>query len=257
MVDNTGSPFTYPRNRLIAALDVPALPQAQALAQELTDHIAIFKVGLELCTAEGVPRVVEAISATGSKIFLDLKFKDIPNTVAGALRAVAAAAGSNVHMLTLHCDGGSAMLQAAVAAVHEAYWDKPAPLLLGVTVLTSISDEALLHELGIGATMNNHVRHLALLAQEAGLNGVIASPQEVRSIKEACGPDFLVVTPGVRPTWATTGDQQRVMTPQQAWRTGADYLVIGRPITNPPAEIGGPAAAVDRLVEELKKEKKP
>lgn len=241
------------RRRILVALDVPTLPEALALVEQLHEHVGGFKVGLELCTAAGVPQVVEAISRVGGKVFLDLKFKDIPNTVAGAVSAVAAIPGG-VRMLTLHCDGGSAMLRAAVDALQESCRAQPPavrPLLLGVTLLTSLDAVALNDELGIAAPLESHVLRMALLACEAGLDGVVASPQEVALLRQACGPDMLIVTPGVRPSWFAAGDQRRVMTPASAVQAGADYLVIGRPITNPPAEIGTPAAAALRIAEEI------
>ncbi len=239
-----------PHRRIIVALDVPTLDEALALVDQLHPYVGGFKVGLELCTAVGVPRVVETISKAGGQVFLDLKFKDIPNTVAGAMRAVATSCGDKVHMLTLHTDGGRAMLQAAVDAAHTTA-SHARPLLLGVTVLTSIDADTLTTELGIPRSVSEHVRHLALLAQQAGLDGVVASPNEAPLIKAACGDSFLVVTPGVRPHWAATGDQRRVTTPAQAVQTGADYLVIGRPITAAPSEQGGPVAAAKRIVQEI------
>ncbi|MFP4438994.1 MAG: orotidine-5'-phosphate decarboxylase [Chloroflexaceae bacterium] len=235
--------------RILVALDVPTLPEALALVAALRDQVGGFKVGLELCTAAGVPAVVEAIGAAGGAVFLDLKLKDIPNTVAGAVRAIVTRLGENVRMLTLHCDGGSAMLEAAVAAAREASANPP--LLLGVTVLTSIDPAALRDELGIPDALEAQVVRMAQLAQAAGLDGVVASPHEVAAIRQACGSDLLIVTPGVRPTWAASQDQRRVMTPAQAVGAGADYLVIGRPITAAPTVEGGPSAAARRIAGEL------
>jgi orotidine-5'-phosphate decarboxylase len=248
---------THPHRRIIVALDVPTLEQALRLVHQLHTHVGGFKVGLELCTAVGVPHVVKTIGEAGGLVFLDLKFKDIPNTVAGAVRAIGANCEHYVHMLTIHTDGGRAMLQAAVDAARAAYPPLhpqqaiPRPLLLGVTLLTSIDDDSLHHELGVERSVSAHVRHLALLAQQTGLDGVIASPQEAASIKDACGDDFLVVTPGVRPTWAASGDQRRVTTPAEAVRAGADFLVIGRPITAAPGADGGPVAAAIRIAQEI------
>jgi orotidine-5'-phosphate decarboxylase len=242
----------HPHRRILVALDVPTLPEALTLVEHLHDRVGGFKVGLELCSAAGVPRVVEAISAAGGRVFLDLKFKDIPNTVGGAVRAIGASCGKHVGMLTLHCDGGSAMLRAAVSAAHTAYG--PAhddlPLLLGVTVLTSM-DQAKLAQVGVHDSVERQVVRLAQLAQMSGLHGVVASPHEVAAIKRTCGATFVTVTPGVRPTWAATADQQRVMTPAEALRRGSDYLVIGRPITAAPPRIGGPVAAAERIAAEL------
>lgn len=239
--------------RILVALDVTQLQDALDLVEVLRDHVGGFKVGLELCTAVGVPQVVDAISAAGGKVFLDLKLKDIPNTVSGALRAVATSCGNRVRMITLHCDGGSVMLKAAAITIRQHYPDGEAPLLLGVTVLTSLDESALNQELGISATVETQVVRLAQLAQSAGLDGVVASPKEIAAIRQACGNDLLIVTPGVRPSWASIGDQRRVMTPLEAYESGADYLVIGRPITQAPADAGGPAAAAQRIAKELEK----
>lgn len=234
-----------PRERLLVALDAPTLDEALRLVETLRPYVGGFKVGLELCTAAGAPRVVEAVAAAGGAVFLDLKLHDIPNTVAGAVRS-ACALGPAVRMLTLHCQGGAAMLRAAVEAAAGA---PHRPLLLGVTVLTSVDQTALRDELGVATPLDEHVVRLARLAQASGLDGVVASPHEVPALRAACGPELLVVTPGVRPAWAAAGDQRRVMAPAEALGAGADYLVVGRPITAAP----DPAAAAARLVGELKK----
>jgi orotidine-5'-phosphate decarboxylase len=199
-----------------------------------------------------LPHVVEAIGTAGGRVFLDLKLKDIPHTVGSAVRAVGSACGAHVGMLTLHCDGGSAMLRAAVSAAHTVYGPThdDLPLLLGVTVMTSM-DQARLAQVGVRDSVESQVVRLARLAQMSGLHGVMASPHEVAAIKQACGATFITVISGIRPAWAATGDQQRVMTPAEALRQGADYLVIGRPITAAPRGIGGPAAAAERIVAEL------
>lgn len=232
-----------PRERVLVALDAPALDEALALVRALRPHVGGFKVGLELCTAAGAPRVVEAVAAAGGAVFLDLKLHDIPNTVAGAVRSVCAL-GPAVRMLTIHCQGGSAMLRAAAEAAAGA---AHRPLLLGVTVMTSIDAAALRDELGVPAPLDEHVVRLARLAQACGLDGVVGSPHEVGAVRAACGPGLLVVTPGVRPAWAAAGDQRRVMAPAEALAAGADYLVVGRPITAAP----DPAAAAARLVAAL------
>ena len=232
-----------PSQRVLVALDAPTLDAALALAAALRPHVGGFKVGLELCTAAGVPRVVAAVAAAGGPLFLDLKLHDIPNTVAGSVRAICAL-GPAVAMLTLHVQGGAAMLRAAVAAAAEF---PVRPLLLGVTVLTSVDAATLREELGVPASLEAHVVHLARLAQAAGLDGVVASPHEVAALRRACGPALLIVAPGVRPAWAEHGDQRRVLTPAEALRAGADYLVIGRPITAAP----DPVAAADRIAHEL------
>lgn len=236
-----------PRERVLAALDVPTLAEALALVEQLRPHVGGFKVGLELCNAVGTPQVVQAVAAAGGSLFVDLKLHDIPNTVAGAARSICAL-GPAVRMLNVHCQGGAAMLRAAaeaVAAVPER------PLLLGVTVLTSIDPAALRDDLRVPDELESYAVHLARLAQQCGLDGVVASPHEVPAIRAACGNTFAIVTPGVRPTWAASGDQRRVATPAATLRAGSDYLVIGRPLTAPPATIGGPAEAAARIVAEL------
>jgi len=193
--------------------------------------VGLIKVGSQLFTAEG-PRAVKVLAALGLGLFVDLKFHDIPNTVA---RAVAATAElPNVRLLTVHTLGGTAMMQAARGAVEAV---KSRPKLLGVTILTSM-DEAALRSVGIAGPPAERVVALAKLAQEAGLDGVVASGQEARAIRTACGPKFLIVVPGVRPAEGSAGDQSRVTTPAEAILAGADYLVVGRPITEaeePPA----------------------
>lgn len=239
----TTRPALAPRERVLAAIDTPSLDAALALVAGLQPHVGGFKVGLELCTAAGAPRVVEAVAAAGGAVFLDLKLHDIPNTVAGAVRS-ACRLGPAVRMLTLHTAGGSAMLRAAAEAA-ATFAERP--LLLGVTVLTSVDAAALRDELGVGAAMEEHVVRLALLARDAGLDGVVASPHEAPAIRRACGDDLLIVTPGVRPAWASADDQRRVLTPAEALGAGADFLVVGRPISAAP----DPAAAAARIVAEL------
>lgn len=231
--------------RILVALDYPRLASALEIVAELKDVVGGFKVGLELCTADGVKPVVDQVSRAGGSVFLDLKFKDIPNTVAGAVRS---ACVPGVFMVNVHCDGGLEMMKAAVKARSEA---EHKPLLIGVTVLTSISDAVLNHELGVARTVADQVKALAQMAAEAGLDGVVCSPQEVAMVKQVCGRNFLTVVPGVRPAWAATGDQKRVATPAETVKAGADYLVIGRPITAPPKEIGSPKEAAILIVSEL------
>jgi orotidine-5'-phosphate decarboxylase len=243
-----------PHERILVALDVPDLTAALNLVAQLRGRVGGFKVGLELCTAAGAPQVVYSVAAAGGSVFLDLKFSDIPNTVAGAVRS-ACAFGPAVRMLTLHCHGGAAMLRAAAEAARAAGPNRP--LLLGVTVMTSLDAAALHDELEVGAELGDHVVHLARMAQACGLDGVVASPHEIASIRAACGPDLLIVTPGVRPSWSSSGDQRRVMTPAEALRAGCDYMVVGRPITAAPAAIGGPAEAAALIAEELRYSSEP
>jgi orotidine-5'-phosphate decarboxylase len=196
------------KSKLIVALDVDSYERATNLVKELGELVDIFKVGSQLFTRVG-PRIVEFINARDKKCFLDLKFHDIPNTVA---RAVESASALHVFMLTVHAVGGTDMLKAAAGVPNH-------PLLLGVTVLTSV-----------GSDVEGEVLRLARLAKGCGLDGVIGSPQEIRPLRAALGSDFLVVTPGIRPTWAEAGDQKRVMTPSEAIAAGANYVVVGRPI---------------------------
>ncbi len=253
------------KDKIIVALDVDSLAKALKLVEQLHPYVGCFKAGLELLTSEGPDRVVYEIKERGGNVFYDGKFMDIPNTVAGACRAVTKL---GVEMFNVHCLGGSSMMQAAVKAAQETAHkaDEMMPLILGVTILTSLDyndlvEMRLMEELNIAdlaelAEIRNNrmqrlVQNLAFLAQEAGLGGVIASPQEIATIRQYCGPDLLVVTPGVRPAWAAVGDQKRVMTPGEAVKAGANFLVIGRPITQPPPEIGGPVKAAQRIAKEI------
>jgi orotidine-5'-phosphate decarboxylase len=224
------------RDRLIVALDFPTQQKALALVSALSDSVSIYKIGLQLYTAAG-PEVVRAVAATGARIFLDLKLNDIPNTVA---RAVAAAGELGVQMLSLHLSGGRAMLEAAATA------KSPSLSLLGVTVLTSSTQDTL-RETGIDSALEAQAVRLGRLGQECGMDGLITSPREVRVLREKLGVEIILVTPGVRPAWAAANDQKRFTTPIDAVRSGADYLVVGRPIT----AAAEPRAAVERLLEEI------
>ncbi len=232
-----------PRERVLVALDTPDLARAAALARAVTGLVGGVKLGKEFFTAQG-PDGVRAV-AGGERLFLDLKFHDIPNTVAGAVRA---AVHLRPFMLNVHAVGGRAMMQAAAEAAREAAEDAevPRPLVLGVTVLTSL-DDADLTETGQQGPASELVLRLAKLAQDSGLDGVVCSPREIALLREACGSGFALVVPGIRPAWATAGDQKRVTTPAEALGAGADFLVIGRPITG--AE--DPPAAARRVVAEL------
>ena len=234
------------KEKIILALDVSTEDDAVELVKELKDHVSAFKVGLELFNSTG-PKIFESLKSAGAgRIFYDGKFHDIPNTVAGAARA---AVRMGVWMFNVHAPGGSAMMRAASDAASDES-DRlgvERPLILGVTVLTSISEEVLHHELSVPILLQNQVTHLASLAQASGLDGVVASPHEIGQVKSACGPGFLVVTPGVRPAWAAANDQARIMTPSAAVQAGADYLVIGRAITG----ASDRTAAAQRIIEEL------
>jgi orotidine-5'-phosphate decarboxylase len=210
------------------------------LARRLRGAAGLFKVGSQLFTAEG-PRAIERLAGLGFGIFLDLKFHDIPNTVAGAVAA--AAALPRVRLMTLHASGGAAMMTAAREAVGG---QKRRPALLGVTILTSL-DAAALRRVGISGSPSSRAVALARLAKQSGLDGVVASAHEARAIRRACGPKFLIVVPGVRPASASLNDQSRVATPAQAIRNGADYLVVGRPIT----AVANPREAALAIAEEI------
>lgn len=234
------------KDKIILALDVSTEQEAVEMVGELKDCVGAFKIGLELFTSIG-PRIIESVGNAGAgKIFFDGKFHDIPNTVAGAAMA---AVRMGVWMFNVHAPGGTAMMRAgADAAADEARKQGTAmPIIIGVTVLTSISPEVLRHELSVPVLLENQVTHLAQLAQNSGLTGVVASPQEIVPVKAACGPEFLVVTPGVRPAWSAKNDQARIMTPSDAVRAGADYMVIGRAITSAQDR----RAAAERVIEEL------
>jgi orotidine-5'-phosphate decarboxylase len=233
-------------DRLLIALDVATAAEALALADRLRGSVGGFKIGKQLFTAAG-PDVVRALAARGDRTFLDLKFHDIPNTVAGA---VASATALGVWMLNVHASGGAAMMTAARAAADAAAGraDRPRPLVIGVTVLTSL-DAAALASIGIVGSPEAQVRRLARLAQDAGLDGVVASARETAAIREACGENFLVVTPGIRGGAAAAGpdDQRRTTTPREAIAAGSSYLVIGRPVTaaaDPPAAARAIAAEI-------------
>lgn len=212
-------------HRLLAALDVDTARAAMELAGSLRGHVGAFKVGSHLFTAEG-PGFVRELTARGDRVFLDLKYHDIPNTVASAVRA---AARLGVWMLNVHASGGRGMMRAAREAARQGDTDR-VPLVIAVTVLTSFDGPALA-EVGIERQLLAQVEHLALLAQDAGLDGVVASPLETNRLRERCGPGFLIVTPGIRTGPPADGDDQvRTMTAADAVRAGASYLVVGRPL---------------------------
>jgi len=221
---------------IIVALDVPTKEKALALVKQLRDQISFFKIGLQLYTAEG-PEIVRAVLATGAKVWLDIKLHDIPNTVG---RAVESASRLGVHMLTIHLSGGGEMIRAAIAARANDM------LLLGVTVLTSATEQTL-REVGIPGTVEDEVLRLAKLGVEAGIDGVVASPHEIRKLRAEFGNKIKIAVQGIRPTWAAPGDQKRFMTPHMALEAGADYIGIGRPIT----AHQQPSEAVAKILQEL------
>ena len=216
-----------PLDRLIFALDAPDYGQALAWIEKLSGHVGLFKVGKELFTACG-PKIVEEIKRRNQRVFLDLKFHDIPNTVA---RAAEAAVRLGADMFNVHASGGGDMIRQTVdaAAAEAVRLGVPSPVMLAVTVLTSLNDADLLR-IGFQKTASEMVLHLAALAREAGAQGVVASPREISLVKKLLGDDFVVVTPGIRSAEAPADDQKRTLTPFEAVQAGADYLVVGRPI---------------------------
>lgn len=224
-------------NPIIAALDVPTADAALALAAAVAPAVGAFKIGKELFVSAG-PDIVRHVRDTGAEVFLDLKFHDIPNTVA---KAVASAARLDVQLLTVHASGGTAMLRAAQEAAGEN-----GPLILGVTVLTSM-DENDLAELGIQKSPGEQVQHLAQLATSAGLRGLVCSPMEIAPLREILPAEIQLVTPGIRPAGADAGDQKRVLTPGEALAAGANRLVIGRPIY----AAENPRTAAEAILESL------
>ncbi len=227
------------KDRIIVALDTPSSEIALGHVSALMPGISQFKVGLELFCSAG-PGVIEKLSDLGGRVFLDLKLHDIPNTVSGAGRALSHA---GVWMTNLHASGGPEMMGAAREAL-------PDTLLLAVTVLTSLDQEVLSKYLGIQMSVEETVSRWAARAEMEGLDGVVCSPREIEAVRSAVGSDFLVVTPGIRPAWSEMGDHRRATSPREALQRGADYLVIGRPITG----AGDPREAVRRVVNEIEGE---
>jgi orotidine-5'-phosphate decarboxylase len=232
-------PIEEARQKLIVALDVPTAAAAIDLVNQLERNCRWFKVGLELFVAAG-PAVLEPIVARGHSVFLDLKFNDIPNTVAGAVRSAAAL---GVRMMTVHAAGGPAMLAAAKNALEGI--ENP-PQLLAVTVLTSM-DQTQLGAIGVERTPAAQVEMLARMGMEAGINGFVCSPEEVGRLRGLAGPEGVLVIPGIRPAGAAIGDQKRIATPAEALRQGASYLVVGRPIT----QATDPAEAAEAILKEM------
>jgi orotidine-5'-phosphate decarboxylase len=231
---------TAAKDRIIVPLDVPTVQAARELIQAIGGIVGFFKVGNQLFTAAG-PDIVKEVRASGSKTFLDLKYHDIPNTVR---HAVESASALGVDMLTIHLSGGRAMCEAAVAGRGISN-----VLILGVTVLTSLNNAAL-SEVGFRGSVQDEVLILAELAKSVGITGLVASPQELPILRERFGSLFTTVIPGIRPTWSEPGDQKRILTPRQATEAGADYLVIGRPIT----ASNDSKAAVLRIIDELERQ---
>lgn len=233
-----------PIDRLIIALDVNSEDRAVALAEKLKNDVKCFKIGLELFCSRG-PKIVERIRETGCGVFLDLKFHDIPTTVA---KASAAVTKLEPMIFNVHALGGLEMMKRAAQAAAEAAarFHVERPKVIAVTILTSF-DAAALKETGIGFDVKTAVLELARLAKKAGLDGVVASPEETKAIRKELGAGFLIVTPGIRPEWAASDDQKRISTPKAAIKDGADYIVVGRPVT----ESKDPAAAALEILKEI------
>jgi orotidine-5'-phosphate decarboxylase len=227
-------------NPIFVALDTPSLDAATSLAAHVAPYVGGLKLGLEFVSANG-PEGVRTMVKSGLPVFLDVKLHDIPNTVAGAMKALAPLGAS---LINVHASGGGAMMRAAVEAASSVH---PKPMLLAVTVLTSL-DAADLAAMGVSGTPLEQVVRLARLTKESGVDGVVCSPQEIAAVRAAGGPNFLIVTPGVRPAGGSLDDQRRVMTPKQALEAGADLLVIGRPITS----AADPAEAAKSILAQLR-----
>ena len=216
------------KEKLVLALDVDNKEKAETLVKELKDYVGVFKVGKELFTAEG-PSIFKMIRDNGGKIFADLKYHDIPNTVASAARTLVR---HGVEIFNVHASGGYEMMKKTREAIEDesAKLGVKRPVFLAVTVLTSLNDDDM-KRIKVSESAKEHVLTLAKLAKEAGADGIVCSPQEIEMIKREIGADFITLTPGVRPVWAAAGDQKRVMTPKEAVDKGTDYIVVGRPIT--------------------------
>jgi orotidine-5'-phosphate decarboxylase len=226
-------------DRIIVPLDVPTLEAAIALVEQLP-QVSFWKVGLELFVSTG-PEILQILKEQDKRIFLDLKFHDIPNTVMSACRS---ASQYGVDLLTIHATAGRSALKLAAEAMHQS---QSPTKLVAITLLTSLISRDLAFDLKVPLELPDYALQMALLAQESGIHGAVCSPQEVNQLREICDPDFLLICPGVRPSWSITGDQRRVMTPAEAIAAGADYLVIGRPITAAPS----PQDAWEKICQEI------
>lgn len=233
--------------RLFVALDYPDAASALAMAEKLASLGVSYKVGMQLFYAHGL-EVVHRLQSYGRPVFVDLKLHDIPNTVAGAVDSLVR---QGVDFLNVHTQGGPEMMKAAVEAAQKAARanGKPAPKVIGVTLLTSLSEQHMREFLFVeSASLSEYVQHLALQSKKCGLDGVVCSAQEAEAIRELCGPDFCLITPGIRPAGGDEQDQARVITPAQALKNGSDYLVVGRPITG----AADPQSATQRILDEMR-----
>jgi orotidine-5'-phosphate decarboxylase len=233
------------KDRFVLALDVDSDTEALGLVDELKDSVGMFKVGHQLFTAYG-PDIVRRIVALGGRVFLDLKYHDIPNTVA---KAAAEAVKLGVSIFNVHALGGFDMMKAAALSAKETAekLHLPGPVVLAVTILTSMDERNLRKELKINRSLQREVGHLARLAQRAGMHGVVASPQEIKMLRKGIRGKFVILTPGVRPAWAAKDDQKRIMTPAEAVHAGADYIVVGRPVL----KAGDRREAVKKILDEI------
>lgn len=234
------------KDRLIVALDTDDGEEIDWLSGTLMDTVRWFKIGFQAFSALGM-EAFPWFKQNGHQVFVDLKFHDIPNTVA---RDVGMMTKHGANMINMHASGGFEMMQTARNSADDAAYKAniPRPILLGVTILTSIDETGFQQNFGSERQLTKQVVYLAQLAQEAGLDGVVASPLEIEPIRKACGDDFLIVTPGIRPEWAETGDQRRITTPAEAIRRGADYIVVGRPII----EADDPLEAAGMILDEMR-----
>jgi len=234
------------KDRIILALDVDTEKEALKLANQLSNQVGAFKVGMQLFNSAG-PQIVDSIHKLGGRVFVDLKFHDIPNTVAAAGRVITRL---GCHMFNVHAAGGREMMKAVADASRDeaSKLGSAPPITLAVTVLTSIGQQELEQDMLIaGMPVEEVVVKWALMARDCGISGVVCSPKEISAIRKACGPEFKIVTPGIRPVWAAANDQKRITTPRDALDLGADYMVIGRPITH----ADNPLQAVKKIIEEL------
>ncbi|NLF83074.1 MAG: orotidine-5'-phosphate decarboxylase [Candidatus Gastranaerophilales bacterium] len=237
------------KDKLVLALDVNTMEEARELVHELRDYVGIFKVGLQLYTSVG-PDIIKMIQDEGGEIFFDGKFHDIPNTVA---KASANLVKHGVTFFNIHTTGGSKMISTCLKLARETARScgLPKPTVLGVTLLTSFGQKTLTEELLINRNIDDYVGQLAKVAKESGLDGIIASATDVPKIKKACGNDFLILCPAIRPTWSVVNDQIRVVTPADAIRAGVDFLVVGRPITSAKDRVSAAKLVLDEMEEAI------
>jgi len=233
------------KDRLVLALDVDTLDEAKSLVYDLKDYVGIFKVGLQLYTSVG-PEIIKIIQGEGCDIFFDGKFHDIPNTVA---KASANLVKHGVTFFNIHTTGGSKMIATSIKLAKETakHYRLPKPVILGVTILTSFGQRTLTEELGITNNIDDYVGKLAFLAKSYGLDGVVASATDVPKVRKACGDDFLILCPAIRPTWSVVNDQIRVVTPTDAIRAGVDFMVVGRPITYAKDKVSAARLIIDEI----------